>query len=241
MSTKVKAKNKRQANQHVQAMVRQRQARLETVTELFLQNYTYAEIGKRVGVSAKTICLDIKELHEGWVEANKRNTDQYVQAELARIAKIERTAWEQWERSLTNRATVVKVEKALRPVVKGKGKPKNKDGRRTEQPPGGDEDLTVEMRMQTVKRLTEARRTGMGDPIWLDRVAWCVETRAKLLGLTRPDVHLTKTDVTVNNNTGPSWDDLHSGPEAADPVGERLALVEALPAVREPISVETTK
>jgi hypothetical protein len=79
------------------------QQRRTTVARLYLQQRTQAEIAREVGVNQGTVCRDLKAIQAEW---QRQRLDDFTQAklrELARIDQLEREYWEAWERSCQKR------------------------------------------------------------------------------------------------------------------------------------------
>ena len=144
------------------------------VTDLYLRGKTMREIGAALGVSRQTICNDIAELHERWLEKADSAIKQRAAVELARIDHLEQVAWGAWERSCQAAVT--------RKTRKTKGRV-NKDG---DQLP----DLDV------AERAEEERD---GNPRFLERVAWCIQKRCEMLGILQPEAGGVMTVTTVVN------------------------------------------
>jgi hypothetical protein len=78
------------------------QQRRTTVARLYLQQRTQAEIAGAVGVNQGTVSRDLKAIQAEW---QRHRLDDFAQAqlrELARIDQVEREYWEAWERSCHN-------------------------------------------------------------------------------------------------------------------------------------------
>ncbi len=127
------------------------------VAEMYLERRTIDEIAKALGLNRKTVSADLRVIQERWLQSCDRLTSARKAEELARIDRIELTAWEGYYRSITTREitkTVLETEGQSAVVSKSKA---------------------------------ESRKEQLvGDPKWLDKVCWCVEQRAKILGLYAP-------------------------------------------------------
>lgn len=73
--------------------------RREQVAQLYAQSRTQLEIGELLGVSQATISQDLRQLDREWREAAAQNIEQLRQADLKKLANIEREACLAWERS----------------------------------------------------------------------------------------------------------------------------------------------
>jgi hypothetical protein len=82
--------------------IEQRRAR---VAEAYLRGQYQHEIAQRENVDQATISRDLKALQARWKASGIRNLDAHKERELTRIAQLERTYWEAWERSLQERQT----------------------------------------------------------------------------------------------------------------------------------------
>lgn len=131
----------------------ERWGRRYQVADLYLQGYTLAEVGKRVGVVASTILRDLRAIREVWKERAAATYHEQLAEQLARIDKVEHEAWKAWEKS---KADAIESVKEL------------------ESDDEGDEYVSR-------KRVKVVKTTG--DDRFLARVMQCVEARNKLLGI----------------------------------------------------------
>lgn len=126
------------------------------VAEMYLERRTIDEIATHLTINRKTVMADLRVIEQRWFEASDRLTSARKAEELARIDRIELTAWEGYYRS----NTVREVTKTV---------------------------LETEGGEMVTKTKAETRKEELvGDPRWLDKVCWCVEQRAKILGLYAP-------------------------------------------------------
>jgi len=201
--------------------------RRRQVANLYLQGKTQWAIARAVKVSQGTVSNDLAAVREDWLASALRDFDAMKAEELARLDRLEAVAWEGWERSCrdavsTHQRTVQERE------VRRKAAGKNGTAGRS--------------RMAPVRKVEQRTAKGQaGDPRFLERVAWCVETRLKLMGLLRPGSQ-------VNVNAPPSsqefWDALAgvtAQGEIPDEIEERIRRAElehrqavAAPAVEQP-------
>jgi len=126
------------------------QQRRTTVARLYLQQRTQDEIARLVNVDQGTICRDLKALQAEW---QRQRLDDFHQAklrELARIDRLEREYWDAFERSCNERAQTVQERSTA---------------------PSGD-------RLKAATR-TEVRD---GNAEFLRGVERCIEMRCKILG-----------------------------------------------------------
>lgn len=146
----------------------EREAHLHKVQSLYLQGKFQAEIAQETGVSQPQISYDLATIQRRWRQDTAINLDEAKLKELSRIDVLERTYWDAWENSLSER-TRSRVEKT---GVDAEGNPRGKS--------------SIEREML------------LGVPAYLTGVQWCISERCKLLGLyapTKQDVNLN-VDVT---------------------------------------------
>jgi hypothetical protein len=144
------------------------QQRRTTVARLYLQQRTQEEIARAVAVDQGTVCRDLKATQTEW---QRQRLDDFQQAklrELARIDRLEREYWDAWERSCHERAQTVQ-EKTSAPSGD-----RFKAGTRTEDRDGNAEFLRgvercIEMRCKilgTFAALKIAPTTPDGEEEW---------------------------------------------------------------------------
>jgi hypothetical protein len=153
----------------------QRERDFERIAGWYLRGWSQAAIAAELKLSHQQISLDIKEIRRRWSESSLASIDEKIEKELARIDRLEATAWDAWERSVgeieirTVKSAGVEIEK-----VSGPGQaddPKSEDPR---------ESRLVEIE-STVR--TEHRA---GDPRFLERIGWCINRRIEVLGIDPP-------------------------------------------------------
>jgi hypothetical protein len=81
--------------------------RRNQVAELYVQGRYQAEIGQLLGVTQQQVSLDLKAIQQEWLKASVRNFDTIRAEQLAKIDRIEREAWQAWERSLKQREVTI--------------------------------------------------------------------------------------------------------------------------------------
>lgn len=167
------------------------ETRRKSAVDLYLQGKPMWEIAQILGCTAATISTDIAAMQAKWKEQAIRSIDEKKNEELAKINRIEEQAWEGWERSCRDAETkTTKIEK-MPPRV-----PTKKDGVSAKPPKG------FKLKPVIVKEEHTSQAKGQsGDTRFLDTVAWCVETRMKVLGI------LDERSVNVNQ-TVVNWDSL---------------------------------
>lgn len=145
------------------------------LAELYLRHrMPLYRIAEELGVNPKTVQADLRVLEQRWVESAAVDFSAARAAELARIDQLETVAWEAWERSCGEKTatTTKRVTEAV--MIDGK----------------------VVAGAQREKGESQIRREQMlGNPAFLERVAWCIDRRCKLLGLDEPE----KIDIAVRD------------------------------------------
>jgi hypothetical protein len=130
--------------------------RRKTVSTLYLQCLSLAEIGKQLGVSAVTVYKDLCWCREQWRTCITDNMELLRQRELGRIDHLELEYYKGFQRS-----------QRVRVVDKRRSGNKGGDG-------GAYDEQSQERERQP------------GDTRWLDGVGKCIEQRRKILGLDAP-------------------------------------------------------
>lgn len=148
------------------------QKRRADVARLYLQGRRQVDIASAVGVNQSTVSRDLDHLRREWQADAKRSIDQRAAEELARIDRIEATAWEAWERSCRD-AEALHAE-TVRGRADKHGKP-----------------------LPELQRTSKTVKGQAGDPRFLERVGWCVERRCKILGLDAPEKHEHTGSITL--------------------------------------------
>jgi predicted transcriptional regulator len=130
------------------------------ISRLYLQGITQMAIAEQLGLSQSTISRDLFYIEKEWQQARINDIDENKKKELARIDNLEREYWDAWRRS---------QEKSKVEVTRMQGKASRPDQTTTPAP----------------DKLEKMSRTedNVGDPRFLQGVAWCINKRAELLGL----------------------------------------------------------
>ena len=129
-------------------------ARRPQVATLYLKGWSQGDLAAEFNVNQSTISRDLEKIQQGWLKAAKASFDAVKAKELARIDRLEREYWEQYEAS----------KKPFKKVVtKGKGK--------------GDAKQPTTLEKTTV---VEDR---LGDSRYLVGIQWCVEQRLRIFGV----------------------------------------------------------
>lgn len=84
--------------------------RMEVAT-LYLEGWRQSDLAERFGVNQSTISRDLAAIRQQWLESTLIDFNEAKARELARIDKLEREYWEQYEASKGGR-TVATVQEA---------------------------------------------------------------------------------------------------------------------------------
>ena len=194
--------------------------RKREISELYLQGWVQDDIADKLGISAAQVCQDLKKIREAWQEKVLLNFEERKMVELARIDQLELWATDAWHKSCADAETkTIKVEKAMQVVKKDAGSAGK--GSKDRGKKGMVGSAVPEVKMVPVRRYVEEQRKGQtGNPAFLDRIAWCIETRMRIFGVLEQK-HNQVNVLSIN------WDGLASKPRAAqDDVEEKLLLLE---------------
>jgi predicted transcriptional regulator len=162
--------------------------RRRRVAELYLRGLSQVEIAGQLGCSQPTVSNDLTSLRDEWLALAVMDFNERKAKELAKLDALERTAWEAWDRSCKDAETChERTEAALMASAKEKTEAKE------------------QARLVIVKRIIDKTTKGQaGDPRFLERVAWCIEMRLKVVGL------LKNVPVNVNQSAF-NWDIFAAG------------------------------
>lgn len=189
-------------------------ARRKRIAQLYLDGKTQWEIAHEFGVTQALISYELKKIHKEWLGSTLLDFNEAKVKEIAKIDHLEEMAWRSFHRSCEDAVTDHKeVERKLKDVVKvdkGKVTPTGKTA------------------MQVVGDVSKKVTKGQaGDPRFLERVAWCIDQRCKILGV-------YKESTTTVNQLILNFDDLYGKPALDDdPVEKAIEVagrVESLPA-----------
>jgi hypothetical protein len=75
------------------------------IAGLYLQGWTQAEIGAKLGLSRQQIGYDLAAVRQEWLRSTLVNFDAKKAEELARIDRLEREYWAAWEKSRNGHET----------------------------------------------------------------------------------------------------------------------------------------
>lgn len=129
----------------------------DKVAEMYVQHYTYREIGAKLGISIGQVCQHMKIVVARWKDRAEVNVGHRIEEECKKLDVTEREARAAWEKSKAD-------AKARSKVIEGV--------------PGAGGSVTP----RTV-RVTEHTEEQYGDPRYLEVILKCQERRAKLLGI----------------------------------------------------------
>lgn len=138
------------------------------ISAMYLKGYSQYEITEKLNaqrpysLTRSQIAYDLGKIHARWREVYLADYNSAKARELARIDALERAYWEAWERSRENKK-IVKTSKVEDEHTSGKQSKTNQKYSRVR-----------------VEQLDEKRD---GDKDFLKGIQWCVEERAKILGL----------------------------------------------------------
>lgn len=170
--------------------------RRQRVATLYVSGRTQTEIARLCSVEQGTISKDLAAIRLQWKAEAIVDFEERLLVELAKIDQLEMIAFEAWERSCapaeqsSTKEEKVRKEPPKPPApVPGAPIPRRRIGHATMVP--------VKLVSETVTRGRD------GNPAFLDRIAWCIETRLRLMGA-------LKGDKAVVNVVNINWDDLHT-------------------------------
>lgn len=99
----------------------------------YLKGVPIAEIAEKVGRHRDTVSRHLKRAREHWSKQLASSYETHVADQLARLDRIERAAWEGWERSLKDflESSDEKMEAGQRVITKEKTSRRQRDGNAT--------------------------------------------------------------------------------------------------------------
>ncbi len=150
------------------------------VAELYLEGTPQPAIAKKLGVSQPTVGRDLIAIREEWLKSSIRDFDSLKVQEIAKIDKLEEAAWAAWHRSTLEHRIVQNKTESMRRSMPGAA---GKKGAHRLVPTKVTENITV--------------KNCPGDPKFMETIAWCIETRLKVIGAFK--------DVTNVNNLVIDW------------------------------------
>lgn len=134
--------------------------RRHRVAEMYLAGRTQWDIATECGIVQGTVSKDLAALRAMWRERCAADYSAKVDEEVARINRLEAIASAAWERSCKDEESLhAETTSGRAAAVAG-----------------------VVTRFPDVTKQSKTVRGQAGDPRFLDRIAWCIETRLKLIG-----------------------------------------------------------
>jgi hypothetical protein len=147
------------------------QADRAKISNMYLRGFSLMTIANEMGVSRENVAYEMGKIRKEWRASAVFDFALARQQELARIDLIEQEAWRAWENSKAP-IEATSTRQRRRDLKFPMAVPR----------PGEEAELPVDSVSEANKRST------MRDPNagFLDRIAWCVEMRCKILGLVAP-------------------------------------------------------
>lgn len=171
LSKKTKARRQK-AKEH------QKLEKMKEVSEAYLKGWSLAKIGEHVGMSDMGVKKILDKLRDLWIAHSIINFEERKARELAKIDLLEEIAYRAWQRStedVTNTHRRVEKARIAKKTVDDNGRP------------------AFEVSFEPIKETKEKKvLQSPGNPRFLERVAWCIETRLKIFGLLKPNEDGTK-------------------------------------------------
>ena len=183
--------------------------RRRDIAKMYVQGASQTAIARYFGVTQPIVSNELKKIQEEWKKSALMDFGERQAQEVAKIDHMEEVAWEAWERSCEDAQTLTKSEDKQPRIV-------------TTTDEDGIEHKGVQL--MTVKQHVEKITRGQsGNPAFLQRICWCIETRLKIFGVMKDEKKTT--DVTIKIN----WDELlgRGQPGGSDPLDEKIIQVVA--------------
>lgn len=150
----------------------ERLARQQAIGELYLEGKWQVEIAAQLGISQPTVSRELDLWQQAWERSIVQEIGKARVRELGRIDRLERVAWAAWGRSKKD------IETRTASIVSGRT---TKDG----------------VPLPNLSKTIQTTRGSAGDPRFLDRIAWCIEARCRIMGILRQDGPTANCVVTV--------------------------------------------
>lgn len=143
------------------------------IARAYVEGNTQEEIAKKMDMSIASVSKHLSAIRIYWLAIMAADFDQVKSEQLAKIDRLERTAWRAWRRSTRPIATRhVQVERNRAVEYK-----RNEKGE-------VDKTKAPTVKMVVSKEIDDTtERTNAGDPRFLQIVDNCIERRLKLMGL----------------------------------------------------------
>lgn len=161
----------------------EKQEHLNTLSRLYVKGATQMDMAKTLGISQGQISNDLKLLLKRWEEERIDSIDGYKHQQLLRINIIEEEMWAAWEKSKTTKKVIIN---------------KSKSGEMSD---GFDITTGKPTKLQTDKYWragTTEEEPVAGDMQYMNGIMWCVQERAKIIGLYAPK-KVAQTDPSGNH------------------------------------------
>lgn len=213
--------------------------RRRKVADLYLKGKTQWEIAILLSVSSGSVSEDLSYLRESWLKSSIRSFDEKKAEELAKIDRLEAAAWDGWERSCRDSETKTsKMETGLDPDRKRPWQEKKRKGKEEEPP----KPIGQPVRLVTLKKVEEkTQKTCAGNPLFLERVAWCIDTRVRIMGLYKEQTNVNQLflnwDELVQRSAGPSKAKMIEA-QVRDVPRLETGITLELPPVEKPVELE---
>lgn len=177
-------------------------ARRKQVADLYMQGHAAYQIAEKLDTCTATIRKDLRAIQKEWLALAVVDFDAARAKELAKIDHLEEVAWQAWEASCRDQVTRQRRQEKVRMSQPGpKGKP-------------------MPAKLVPLKQTEEvSRKSKSGDPRFLDKLTWCIETRLKLLGLLQVE-DKSKAVLVID------WDAVIGGPQV-DPLQAKIKEADA--------------
>lgn len=144
---------------------------LNQIAKLYVRGTTQMDMAKMLGVSQGQISSDLRLVLKKWQEERLHDIDRYKNEQLVRINAIEEEMWAAWEKSKTTKKVIINKSKSgeMLDVI---------------------DPVTGKMTKQQSDKYWRAGTTEeepvSGDMQYMNGIMWCVQERAKILGLYAP-------------------------------------------------------
>jgi Homeodomain-like domain len=139
------------------------------IARMYLQGRSQVEIAEKLNVTPPVVYKDLAIIRDEWVDRAMMDFDHRKAEELARLDRLEAVSWQAWERSCEDTTAQRRRQEYIRERIEGKGRRK---GHRM---------------IPIAKTEEDTTKKSAGDPRFLERVGWCIETRLRVLGMFKGD------------------------------------------------------
>ncbi len=153
------------------------------MTDMYCKGMSFRTIAKELSdkrqykIGSTQAFYDVQKALERWQKKTTDAIERHKSEELAKINLLERTYWEAWERSLTEKqSTSQSMEKT-----------------------GVDKGEKKEKIVATTKK-----EMATGNPSFLNGIQWCINKRCEILGIDAPKKY-AETDPDGNKMSVDKW------------------------------------